>query len=131
MEEIKGPHIAIEVARLARRKLIIAGNVPEGEQHKRYFKQCIEPHLDGALVRYVGPVADGEKNDLLRHGAALLTPVLWDEPFGIVMAEALACGTPVVGFSRGSVLEVVQNGVNGFVCASTKIWSRSPKTEYH
>jgi glycosyltransferase involved in cell wall biosynthesis len=60
-------------------------------------------------------VDDAQKNDLLGKSAALLMPVEWDEPFGIVMAEALACGTPVIGFGRGSVPEVVRNGVNGFI----------------
>jgi len=118
VEEIKGPHIAIEAARVSGRRLIIAGNVPDEAKHRNFFDQCIRPQVDGRTVEYVGPVTDEEKNDLLRNAAALLMPVLWDEPFGIVMAEALACGTPVIGLRRGAIPEVVADGLNGFVCDS-------------
>ena len=114
IEAIKGPHVAIDAARRAGKRLIIAGNVPRG--HQAYFEQSIRPHLDGTSVTYVGPVDDVAKSDLLSNAAALLMPVLWEEPFGIVMAEALACGTPVLGFARGAVPEVVENGVTGFIC---------------
>ena len=73
------------------------------------------PHLDGDWVRYVGPVDDVQKSELLGAARALLMPILWEEPFGIVMAEALACGTPVLGLDRGAVEEVVDDGVTGFV----------------
>lgn len=118
IEEIKGPHLAIEVARRSQRRLVIAGNVPTGPEHATFFDAQIAPHLDDDLVRYVGPVDDLQKNALLGGAAALLMPILWDEPFGIVMAEALACGTPVIGLNRGSVPEVVHGGLNGFVCDS-------------
>ncbi len=118
VEEIKGPHIAIEAAGASGRRLIIAGNVPDEAKHRDFFDRCIRPHVDGRTVEYVGPVTDEEKNNLLRNAAALLMPVLWNEPFGIVMAEALACGTPVIGFRRGAIPEVVTDGVNGFVCSS-------------
>lgn len=120
VEEIKGPHLAIEVARRARRPLVIAGNVPDEEAHQEFFATRVAPHVDGNQVRYVGPVTDAEKNELLGRAAALLMPILWEEPFGIVMAEALACGTPVVGLNRGSVPEVVWHGLNGFVCDSVE-----------
>ena len=116
IEKIKGTHLAIEAARRANRRLVLAGNIPAG--HEGYFEHEVEPFLDGDHVTYTGPVSDGEKNRLLGGAAALLMPVLWDEPFGIVMAEALACGTPVIGLRRGSVPEVVQHEVNGFVCDS-------------
>jgi glycosyltransferase involved in cell wall biosynthesis len=116
IEEIKGVHLAIEVARRSKRHLIIAGNVPELEHSRLYFEQQILPHLNGTDVAYVGPVNDRQKNELLGRSAALLMPLLWEEPFGIVMAEALACGTPVVGLRRGSLPEIVEDGVNGFVC---------------
>jgi glycosyltransferase involved in cell wall biosynthesis len=118
VEEIKGVHLAIEVARKSGRRLIIAGNVPEAEHHRRYFAERIEPHLDGKTVEYVGAVDDSAKNQLLGRSAAMLMPLLWEEPFGIVMAEALACGTPVIGLRRGSLPEIVQHGINGFVCDS-------------
>jgi glycosyltransferase involved in cell wall biosynthesis len=118
IEHIKGTHLAIDVARRAGRRLIIAGNVPSDGLHEMYFRERIVPHLDGRHVEYVGPVDDAQKADLLGRAAALLMPVLWDEPFGIVMAEALACGTPVIGLARGAVPEVVTPGVTGFVCAT-------------
>jgi glycosyltransferase involved in cell wall biosynthesis len=114
VEEIKGPHLAIEIAKQAGRKLIIAGNIPADK--RAWFRTNIEPHIDGAQVSYMGPVTDSEKNDLLRGAAALLMPILWDEPFGIVMVEAMACGTPVVGFDKGAVPEVIENGITGFIC---------------
>lgn len=116
IEEIKGPHIAIQVAMQCERRLIIAGNVPEGDKHQVYFRERVKPFIDNKRISYVGPVNDKEKNELLGNSAALLMPILWDEPFGIVMAEALACGTPVIGFNRGSVPEIVSHQLNGFVC---------------
>lgn len=113
----KGPHIAIEVAMKSSRNLIIAGNIPEEKLHQDYFLSAVKPFIDGIKIRYVGTVNDTEKNELLRNSAALLMPITWNEPFGIVMAESLACGTPVIGFNRGAVPEVIEHGVNGFLCA--------------
>ena len=118
IEAIKGAHVAVDTALRSGRRLVIAGNVPSEAEHQAYFRNRIAPHVDGVKVQYVGEVDDGEKNRLLGAAAALLFPVLWDEPFGIVMAEALACGTPVVALARGAVPEVIQSGVNGFACAS-------------
>jgi glycosyltransferase involved in cell wall biosynthesis len=118
VEKIKGPHLAIDVALRAGRRLVIAGNVPDGEAHHTFFDRCLAPHIDGDKVRYLGPVDDAAKNTLLGQAAAFLMPILWNEPFGIVMAEALACGTPVVALNRGAVPEVVRHQVNGFVCDS-------------
>ncbi|HET7457771.1 MAG TPA: glycosyltransferase [Gemmatimonadaceae bacterium] len=116
LERMKGAHSAIRIARESGRRLVIAGNRVDGGDEPDYFEREIAPHVDGELVRYVGPVNDAQKNALLGGAAALLMPIEWEEPFGIVMAEALACGTPVVGFRRGSVPEVVRDGVNGFAC---------------
>jgi len=113
IEPIKGPHLAIEIARRANRKLVIAGNIPE--EWQAWFDHVIRPLVDGEKIRYVGPVDDRQKNMLLGSAVALLMPILWDEPFGIVMAEAMACGTPVLGLKRGAVPEVVEDGVTGFV----------------
>jgi glycosyltransferase involved in cell wall biosynthesis len=120
VEWIKGPHLAIKVAQRAGRRLVLAGNIPATAEHRAYFDAEIRPHLNGQYVQYIGPVDDSVKNQLLGEAAALLMPVLWEEPFGIVMAEALACGTPVIGLNRGAVPEVVEDGVNGYVCDSVQ-----------
>jgi len=117
MESIKGPHIAIEVAKGANRRLVLAGNIPPDGQG--WFDEYIRPHLDDGWITYVGPVNDAQKNELLGKALGFLMPIQWNEPFGIVMAEAMACGTPVLGFPYGSVPEIVQNGINGFVCSDT------------
>jgi len=113
---IKGTHHAIRVAKDTGRRLVIAGNVPDAPVEQAYFEDRVEPFLDGAQIQYVGPVDDEEKNEFLGRAAAFLMPIEWEEPFGIVMAEAMACGTPVIGFNRGSVPEVVDDGTTGFVC---------------
>lgn len=115
VEYIKGAHVAIDIAKKTKRKLIIAGNIPNEPKHQNYFNTKIKPYLNDQ-INYIGPVNDKQKNDLLRNAYALLMPILWNEPFGIVMAESLACGTPIIGFNRGSVPEIVQNGINGIVC---------------
>src|SRR5262249_4543972 len=92
--------------------------IPEAEHHRRYFAERIQPHIDGNHIEYVGAVDDVAKNQLLGKAAALLMPLLWEEPFGIVMTEAMACGTPVIGLRRGSLPEIVQDGSNGFLCNS-------------
>jgi glycosyltransferase involved in cell wall biosynthesis len=115
IERIKGVHTAIDIARRAGRRLVIAGNQVDSAEGRAYFDQEVRPHLDANGVTYVGPVDDEAKNRWLGSAAALLMPIEWDEPFGIVMTEAMACGTPVLGFRRGSVPEVVEHGVTGFV----------------
>jgi glycosyltransferase involved in cell wall biosynthesis len=114
IEPVKGAHHAIAIARAAGRRLVIAGN--QVRECRDYFDTAIAPHIDGDRVQYLGAVDDAAKNEMLSGAAALLMPIEWEEPFGIVMAEAMACGTPVVGFARGSVGEVVLNGVNGYAC---------------
>jgi glycosyltransferase involved in cell wall biosynthesis len=115
LERMKGVHHAVEIARRSERRLVIAGNRVDADDG--YFESEIAPHLDGHHVEWVGPVDDQAKDHWLGQSAALLMPVEWEEPFGIVMAEALACGTPVVGFPRGGVREVVRDGHNGWLCA--------------
>ena len=116
IEPIKGTHVAIEVALKTISKLIIAGNIPP--EYQSYFDQQILPHLNDQIV-YLGTVNDTQKNEILRNASAFLMPILWNEPFGIVMAEAMACGTPVIAFNRGSVPEVVVHGETGFICNDT------------
>ena len=118
LDPVKGAHDAIAIARGAGRRLVIAGNRVADGPDRRYFDERIAPHIDGVRVQYAGPVDDGQKNRLLGEAAALLMPIGWEEPFGIVMAEAYACGTPVIAFARGSVPEVVRDGVNGFAVGS-------------
>jgi glycosyltransferase involved in cell wall biosynthesis len=113
LEEIKGPHLAIDIARRAGLPLVIAGNI--AEEHYEWFNAHVAPHVDNHRVRYIGPVDDKAKNRLLGGARALLMPILWDEPFGMVLIEAMACGTPVLGFNRGAVPEVVEEAVTGFV----------------
>lgn len=116
LERIKGVHHAIAIARRTGRRLIIAGNRVASSEGETYFTEAVAPHLDDARVTYVGEVDDAQKVTWLSQSAALLMPIEWEEPFGIVMAEALACGTPVVGFRRGAVPEVVRHGATGYVC---------------
>lgn len=111
IEPIKGTHIAITLSQLTQKKLIIAGNITT--EHQAYFDQQILPHL-GNHISYIGDVNDQQKDQLLQNALALLMPVQWDEPFGIVMAEAMACGTPVIGFGRGAIPEVIIDGKTGF-----------------
>jgi glycosyltransferase involved in cell wall biosynthesis len=116
IEPMKGVHTAIEIASRAGRRLIIAGNRSTTGSDARYFDEQIAPAIDGDRVRYVGPVDDVVKNALLGEAAALLFPTRYPEAFGIVMAESMACGTPVVGFANGGVPEVIRHGTNGFLC---------------
>lgn len=115
VERIKGAHDAIAIARRAGRRLLIAGNRAADGPERAYFEQEIAPHVDGDTIQYLGPVDDDAKNRLLGAAAALLFPIAWKEAFGIVMAESMACGTPIVAFPCGSVPEIVRDGVNGFV----------------
>jgi glycosyltransferase involved in cell wall biosynthesis len=116
MSPDKAPHLAAEVARRAGRPMLIAAKCEEPAE-RRYFEQVVRPVL-GKDVEYVGQARGEDKIDLLSRASALLMPIQWDEPFGIVMVEALASGTPVIGLRRGSVPEIVDDGRTGFVCAN-------------
>jgi len=115
---VKGAHIAIEVAQRTGIPLKIAGEVQPA--HRDYFEQKIRPKLDGKLAEYVGPADLAAKNELLGNSMAMLFPIQWKEPFGLVMVEAMACGTPVLAMPGGSVREVVRDGVSGYVCRTVK-----------
>ncbi len=93
--------------------LRIAAKLPRGE--RRFFSERIEPKIDGRQIQLVGEVDDRLKEQFLAGATALLFPIDWPEPFGLVLIEAMACGTPVVAFRRGSVPEIVEHGVSGFI----------------
>ena len=112
MTDQKRPERAIELARRTGCELVLAGNVDGG--NPGHFTEHVEPHLSDRIV-HVGEVDDAGKQRLLGNAAALVFPVDWPEPFGLVMIEAMACGTPVIGWRNGAVAEVIEDGVNGFV----------------
>jgi glycosyltransferase involved in cell wall biosynthesis len=112
----KGPERAIAIARAAGVPLKIAAKVDAADAI--YFHRKIEPLLADPLVEYIGEISEGEKSEFLGNALALLFPIDWPEPFGIVLIEAMACGTPIIATNRGSVPEIVEHGVTGFVVNS-------------
>lgn len=113
---IKGTHLAIEIAKRSGIPLKIAGEVQPIFQS--YFDAKVKPHIDGRFIEYIGPADLAAKNDLLGNAMAMLFPIQWNEPFGLVMIESMACGTPVIALEGGSAREVVRDGVSGWVCSS-------------
>jgi glycosyltransferase involved in cell wall biosynthesis len=119
----KGVDIAIRVARAAHMPLKIAArkplpfkNDPEVRRDWEYYQQEVQPLLRGRDVEFIGEVDGATKDEFLGHAAALLFPIRWPEPFGLVMVEALACGTPVLALCDGSVPEVIDDGRTGCIC---------------
>ena len=110
----KGTVEAIDVALKTDLPLIIAGIIQDDD----YFERYIEPRLDGERVTYIGPVGPDRRGELLAGARALLHLVSFDEPFGFSVVEAMACGTPVIAHPRGSMPEIVRDGVNGFLVGS-------------
>jgi len=104
---------AMAIARKCGVPLKIAAKVDKVDQD--YFDQQIRPHIDGKQVEYIGEISDAQKSAFLSGAIVLLVPIDWPEPFGLVMIEAMACGTPVIAYNRGSVPEVVDEGVTGFI----------------
>jgi glycosyltransferase involved in cell wall biosynthesis len=109
----KGPEKAVEIARRAGVPLAIAAKVDKVD--RAYYKAKVEPLLDHPLIEFIGEIGDSEKRAFFGEAMALLFPIDWAEPFGLVMIEAMANGTPVIAFRRGSVPEIIEHGVTGFI----------------
>lgn len=120
----KGAHLAVKAARRARVKLKLAGSCKHCEQ---YFEEEIKPYLKKGQIEYVGVANPAQRNKLLGGARAILVPVEWEEPFGLVMIEAMACGTPVIGFNRAAVPEIVRDGKTGFIAEDYKEMARAIK----
>lgn len=115
MDAAKGAHRAIAVARAAGIRLVLAGPVQPGQEE--YFRSEVEPHIDGRAVAFVGEVGGARRKELFARAKAFVMPIRWAEPFGMVMVEALACGTPVIAFAEGAASEIVIHDENGFLLA--------------
>jgi glycosyltransferase involved in cell wall biosynthesis len=111
---VKGPHLAIQIAKKTGIPLKIAGEIQP--MFQSYYDSEVKPHVDGKFIEYIGEADLEAKNELLGNSMAMLFPIQWNEPFGLVMIEAMACGTPVVALPGGSVPEIVRDGVSGYLC---------------
>lgn len=117
--EIKGPHIAVKLAKRLGLKLVIAG-VFRSKTDKKFFDEHIKPNLSNK-IKFIGAITSNEeKSKLLGNAKALIYPLLWDEPFGIVLIETQACGTPVIALNRGAAKEIVKDGKTGFIVKDEK-----------
>lgn len=111
---VKAPHLAIEAAKKAGIPLKIAGEVQP--MYRDYWETIVKPRVDGRFIEFVGEADHATKVELLGNSQAMLFPIQWNEPFGLVMIEAMACGTPVLALPGGSVPEIVRDGVSGWIC---------------
>lgn len=118
MSPEKGPVEAIQIAKKSGMKLKMAAKIDVVD--REYFETKVKPLIDGKQIKFIGEIGPKGKNDFLRNSIALLVPLQWKEPFGLFMVEAMACGTPVVVFERGSAREVVENKKTGFVVKNIK-----------
>jgi len=109
----KGTDIACQLAKKVQKKLIIAGIVPPEEE--KYFNQKVKPDIDGKQIKFIGPVGPKEKNEILGKAQALVHLINFEEPFGFTLIEAMATGTPIIGFNKGAVAEIIADGKTGFV----------------
>jgi glycosyltransferase involved in cell wall biosynthesis len=120
MDSTKGAHRAIAVAMETGLPLKLAGKVRDRHEHE-YFRQFVEPHLKPGVIEYLGEVSHGQKVELLQNARATLFPIEWEEPFGLVMIESMACGTPVIATRHGSVPEVIEHGRSGIIVDDYRI----------
>ncbi|HCI78114.1 MAG TPA: glycosyltransferase family 4 protein [Ktedonobacter sp.] len=115
----KGPHLAIQAAKQAGVPLVMAGIVDKDlPEAVRYFEEQIKPHIDDEQIKYIGPAGMKQKISLFSRARGMLNPIQWEEPFGMVMIEAMATGCPVISFDRGAASEVVADGTSGFLVSS-------------
>ncbi len=121
----KGMWNAVHAAQVSKNKLIAAGNMT-CESDEKYFEE-VKPMINGKNIKYIGEVGPKEKDKLLGGAKALLFPTIWEEPFGLVMIEAMACGTPVIAFNRGSVSEIVKHNKTGFIVKDEKEMAEAMK----
>ena len=115
MNKHKGVENAIAAAEKLGVKLLLAGRIDPTQM--KYFKKVIKPHLN-RKIKYVGELTEAQLSDFYGPAKALLYPIEWEEPFGLVVVESMACGTPVIAYRRGSMLELIENGKTGFVVDS-------------
>jgi glycosyltransferase involved in cell wall biosynthesis len=115
LQRKKGPHVAIKVAKRLGLPLILAAKLDP--KHKTFFNEKIKPEL-GGNIRWIGEVTEEYRNKLMSHAMALLSPVLWEEPFGLTLIEAMSTGCPVISYKRGSTPEIIQHGKTGFIVTS-------------
>jgi glycosyltransferase involved in cell wall biosynthesis len=118
MSPEKGPDRAIEIARRAGVPIKLAAKVDQAA--REYFEEQVRPRLNEPGVEFVGEIGEAEKGQFLGAACALVFPIDWPEPFGLIMIEAMACGTPVIAFRHGAVAEVVQDDITGFVVSSVE-----------
>lgn len=114
MSPQKGPHLAIDLAKKAGWHLKMAGKVDRID--REYFEQQVKPYIDGKQIEFIGEANHQQKCKLLGGAVATLFPITWQEPFGLVMAESMAVGTPVITMAMGSTKEVIEDGKTGFLC---------------
>lgn len=116
MGEHKSPHLAIEAAKKAGVKLVLVG----GKKREPYFSEKIAPQIDDNNVKYLGEVSSEERVKIFKNAKGFLFPITWEEPFGLVIIEAMACGTPVIAFNHGAMGEIIDDGKDGFVVDGVK-----------
>lgn len=114
----KGPHLAIEIAKRSGYVLKMAGKIDF--ENKPFFEQQVLPHIDGQQIQFLGEANQFEKQLLMGQATATLFPITWPEPFGLVMAESMACGTPIIAIALGSASEIVVDGRTGFLCQTVE-----------